>query len=116
MFSFMFATGIENSYPTIKGGRERVDEMEKCGFYKHWKTDFQLVEDLGVRFLRYGPPIHTTWLGDGKYDWAFTDETMADIKRRDIVPIIDLCPFRRAGLDRQFPERRLPRPVQTLCL
>ena len=93
MFSFMFATGIENSYPTIKGGRERVDEMEKCGFYKHWKTDFQLIEELGVRFLRYGPPIHTTWLGDGKYDWAFTDETMAEIKRRDIVPIIDLCHF-----------------------
>lgn len=93
MFSFMFATGIENSYPTIKGGKERVDEMEKCGFYKHWKTDFQLVEDLGIRFLRYGPPIHTTWLGDGRYDWAFTDETMADLKRRDIVPIIDLCHF-----------------------
>ena len=93
MFSFMFATGIENSYPTIKGGRERVDEMEKCGFYKHWKTDFQLIQDLGVRFLRYGPPIHTTWLGDGKYDWDFTDETMAEIKRRDIVPIIDLCHF-----------------------
>ena len=93
MFSFMFATGIENSYPTIKGGKERVDEMEKCGFYKHWKTDFQLVEDLGIRFLRYGPPIHTTWLGEGKYDWGFTDETMADLKRRDIVPIIDLCHF-----------------------
>ena len=93
MFSFMFATGIENSVPTIKGGTERVDEMEKCGFYKHWKTDFQLVEDLGIRFLRYGPPIHTVWRGPGKYDWSFTDETFADLKRRDIVPIVDLCHF-----------------------
>lgn len=93
MFSFMFATGIENSYPTINGGRERVDEMEKCGFYKHWKTDFQLVEDLGIRFLRYGPPIHIAWRAEGRYDWSFTDETMAELKRRDIVPIIDLCHF-----------------------
>ena len=52
---FMFATGIENSAPTIEQGRTRVDEMEKCGFYKHWRTDFQLVEDLGITFLRYGP-------------------------------------------------------------
>ena len=93
MFSFMFATGIENSVPTIKGGRERVDQMEKCGFYEHWRTDFELVEDLGVRVLRYGPPLHIAWKGPGRYDWAFTDETFNDLKRRDIVPIVDLCHF-----------------------
>lgn len=26
--SFLFATGIENRYPTINGGRTRIDEME----------------------------------------------------------------------------------------
>ena len=26
---FMFATGIENSYPTLDGGAYRVDEMDK---------------------------------------------------------------------------------------
>jgi beta-glucosidase/6-phospho-beta-glucosidase/beta-galactosidase len=89
----MFATGIENSTPTINGGKTRVDELEKCGFYKHWQTDFALVEDLGIRFLRYGPPIHTTLLADGKYDWEFSDVTFADLKKRDIVPIVDLCHF-----------------------
>ena len=93
MFSFMFATGIENSIPTIQGGAKRVDELEKCGFYTHWKTDFALVQDLGIKFLRYGPPLHKTWLGPGKYDWEFADLTLADIKRRDIVPIVDLCHF-----------------------
>ena len=34
---FMFATGIENSYPTIKNGSRRIDEMEKCGHYEHWR-------------------------------------------------------------------------------
>ena len=93
MFSFMFATGIENSIPTIDGGRKRVDELEKCRFYDHWRTDFQLVEDMGIRFLRYGPPLHKTWLGPGKYDWEFSDLTFSDLKRRDLVPIVDLCHF-----------------------
>ena len=52
---FMFATGIENSYPTIDNGRLRVDEIEKCGHYTHWRTDFDLLEDLNVHTLRYGP-------------------------------------------------------------
>jgi beta-glucosidase len=34
MTQFLFATGIENSYPTIAGGI-RVDEMDKCGHYTH---------------------------------------------------------------------------------
>jgi beta-glucosidase len=93
MFTFAFATGIENSCPTIGNGAERVDELEKCGFYRHWKTDFELVQELGLEFLRYGPPIHTTWLGEGRYDWSFADETFADLKRRNILPIVDLCHF-----------------------
>ena len=44
---FMFATGIENSYPTIllpNGTVKRVDEMEKTGHYTHWEKDFDLVK------------------------------------------------------------------------
>ncbi|HEX8569799.1 MAG TPA: family 1 glycosylhydrolase [Caulobacteraceae bacterium] len=89
----MFSTGIENSIPTIKNGTVRVDQMEVCGHYKHWRTDFDLCEEMGIRFLRYGPPLHTTLLGAGKYDWSFADETLADLQRRDIVPIVDLCHF-----------------------
>src|SRR5215203_1685858 len=83
--AFMFATGIENSYPTIDGGRLRVDEMEKCGHYEWWRTDFDLVQELGICFLRYGPPLHRTWLGDGRYDWSFADLTFADLRARDII-------------------------------
>jgi beta-glucosidase len=90
---FIFATGIENSYPTIQGGRVRVDEMEKCGHYERWREDFDCVQDLGIQFLRYGPPIHKTWLGPGKYDWSFTDETYHDLRERDIIAITDLCHF-----------------------
>ena len=89
----MFATGIENSIPTINGGRTRVDQMDVCGHYKHWKTDFELVEWMGILFLRYGPPIHTSFIAPGRYDWEFADTTFADLKARDIVPIVDLCHF-----------------------
>ena len=93
---FMFATGIENSYPTIAGpdGKSiRVDEMAKCGHYKHWKEDFHLVAELGIRFLRYGPPIHKTWLGPDHYDWHFSDETFGMLRNMKICPIVDLCHF-----------------------
>jgi len=90
---FLFATGIENSYPTIQGGRVRVDQMALCRHYDLWRTDFDLVEEIGVNHLRYGPPLHTTWLGASKHDWSFADETFADLLRRDITPMVDLCHF-----------------------
>ncbi|MDB5448453.1 MAG: beta-glucosidase [Phenylobacterium sp.] len=89
----MFATGIENSIPRIKDGRVRVDQMESCGHYRHWRKDFDLVEELGLRFLRYGPPLHTSLVGADKFDWEFADVTFAELRRRDIVPIVDLCHF-----------------------
>ena len=91
--AFMFATGIENSVPTINNGRTRIDEMEKCGFYKHWRTDFELVRDLDIRYLRYGPAIHTTFLGSNRFDWEFSDLTFGCLRELDIVPILDLCHF-----------------------
>ncbi|HYZ48422.1 MAG TPA: family 1 glycosylhydrolase [Sphingomonas sp.] len=89
----MFCTGIENSIPTIDNGKTRVDQMEVCGHYKHWRTDFELLEELGIQYLRYGPPIHKTYLGPGKYDWDFADMTFAELRRKDITPIVDLCHF-----------------------
>jgi len=89
----MFATGIENSIPRIKNGTVRVDQMEVCGHYKQWRTDFDCVQEVGIRYLRYGPPLHTTLLGPGQYDWSFSDETFPELKRRGIIPIVDLCHF-----------------------
>ncbi len=67
--------------------------MESCGHYKHWRTDFDCVEELGIRYLRYGPPLHTTYRGPGRFDWQFADETLGDLKKRNITPILDLCHF-----------------------
>lgn len=89
----MFATGIENSIPTINGGRTRVDQMDASDHYRRWREDFDLVEEMGLRFLRYGPPLHRTFLGPDRYDWEFADLTLGDLERRDITPIVDLCHF-----------------------
>ena len=89
----MFATGIEGSNPTINHGKTRVDELEKCGHYRHWRLDFDLVQQLGIRVLRYGPPIHHTWLGPDRYDWSFADDTFTDLRRRNVVAIVDLFHF-----------------------
>jgi len=93
---FFFATGIEGSYPSIilpDGTRYRMDEFEKAGHYEHWKEDFDLVTELGVEALRYGPALYYTHVGPGKYDWEFADQTFAALKRMGVVPIVDLCHF-----------------------
>jgi beta-glucosidase/6-phospho-beta-glucosidase/beta-galactosidase len=93
---FMFSTGIENSYPTIMlpdGTTKRIDEMEKCGHYEHWQTDFLLVKELGIDYLRYGPPYYRVHAAPGKYDWAFTDQVFNRLKELEICPIVDLCHF-----------------------
>ena len=52
---FLFATGIECSYPTIagpNGGSKRIDQLEKTFHYRHWQQDLALVRRLGLRWLR----------------------------------------------------------------
>jgi beta-glucosidase/6-phospho-beta-glucosidase/beta-galactosidase len=96
MPQFMFSTGIENSYPLIAlpdGRTKRVDEMEKCGHYERWREDFQLVKDLGIDFLRYGPPYYRAHAGAGRYDWSFADETFNSLRELGITPVTDLCHF-----------------------
>jgi beta-glucosidase len=90
---FMFATGIVNCSPTINNGRVRVDEMDLCGHYDLWQVDFDKVQELGISFLRYGIPLHRVYLGPGRYDWSFSDLAFGDLKRRDIIPLADLCHF-----------------------
>ncbi|MCA1815023.1 MAG: family 1 glycosylhydrolase [Acidobacteria bacterium] len=91
--AFMFATGIENSSPTIDGGRVRVDEMARCRHYERWREDFALVRDLGITFLRYGVPLHKTFVAADRFDWSLADQTFGALREIDIVPIADLCHF-----------------------
>jgi hypothetical protein len=92
---FVFASGIECSYPVIQtpAGPFRRDQMEECGHYARWREDFELTLALGCRHLRYGPPYYRMHLGPGRYDWSFTDEVLPAMRDMGITPIIDLCHF-----------------------
>ena len=94
--NFLFATGIECSYPTIQdknGATIRRDLLEECGHYEHYKTDFQLTVDLGLNVLRYGLPYYAIQTGADIYNWEFADAAMAEMRRLNITPILDLMHF-----------------------
>ena len=95
MAEFMFATGIENSYPTIEweGRTIRQDELAKTKHYDCWRQDFARLRELGINYLRYGPPYFSTHTGPGRYDWSFTDEVFGALLLQNVTPIVDLCHF-----------------------
>ncbi|MFN2599240.1 MAG: glycoside hydrolase family 1 protein, partial [Pyrinomonadaceae bacterium] len=93
MAQFMFATGIENSYPLIqwRGKMIRQDELAKTGHYDRWRDDFALLKELGIEHLRYGPPYFSAHRGPDSYDWTFTDETFGALHDQNVTVIADLC-------------------------
>jgi beta-glucosidase/6-phospho-beta-glucosidase/beta-galactosidase len=90
---FMFATGIECSYPTIEHGRWRRDEMESTRHYDFWQEDFRLAREIGITHIRYGPPLHLIFRGPGRFDWDYIDPQMAELEEFGPEPIVDLCHF-----------------------
>src|SRR5258706_12372044 len=58
-----------------------------------WQTDRRRVRELGLRYLRYGPPIYKIFKGRGEYDWSILDPVMAEMRRLGVIPIIDLVHF-----------------------
>ena len=93
--NFMFATGVESSYPVISenGKVKRIDQMDKCGHYARWREDFHLVRSLGLDYLRYGPAYYRIHTSPNSFDWSVADEPMQELKRLDIRCIADLCHF-----------------------
>jgi beta-glucosidase/6-phospho-beta-glucosidase/beta-galactosidase len=93
---FIFCTGMENSYPVITdkhGRRVRRDGLAASDHYRRWREDFKLVKDIGVTFLRYGPPYYKCHVGPLQYDWSFADKTFKRLRELKINPIVDLCHF-----------------------
>jgi len=70
--SFIFATGIECSYPTIDHGKWRRDEMSAMRHYDLWQRDFELARQIAATHLRYGQPLHLIYSAPGRFDWTAT--------------------------------------------
>lgn len=106
--NFMFATGIECSYPTIRHGHVRRDQLKECGHYDYWREDLRLVQELGLKVLRYGLPYYKIHRAPGKYDWSFADEVMNEMQRLGLTPILDLLHFGVPGWLENFQNPELP--------
>jgi beta-glucosidase len=89
---FFFATGIENSYPTLSTGR-RIDQMDKCGHYARWEEDFGLLSTIGVNALRFGPAYYLTHPAPDRFDWSSADAPMHRLRELGVTVIADLCHF-----------------------
>src|SRR5215212_2299463 len=92
MKPFLFATGIENSYPTISTGN-RIDQMAKSSHYSRYAEDFGLVREMGIDALRYGPAYYRTHSGPDQFDWSSADDPMQMLREMKIELIADLCHF-----------------------
>ena len=115
--NFLFATGIECSYPTIQqdGKTIRRDLLEECGHTKHWRRDLELVRELGLRVLRYGLPYYAIQTGPDTYDWSFADQVMNEMKRLEITPILDLMHFGVPDFIGDYQNPELPLHFANFC-
>jgi beta-glucosidase/6-phospho-beta-glucosidase/beta-galactosidase len=104
---FLFASGVENSYPTLASG-VRIDEMEKCGHYGWWEEDFGLARELRLDALRYGPAYYRTHVAPGRFDWDSADAPMERLRSLGIEVIADLCHFGVPSWLGSFQERAFP--------
>ncbi|CAN7177998.1 family 1 glycosylhydrolase [Phenylobacterium sp. LjRoot225] len=107
-FAFIFASGVECSYPTLEGGRWRRDLMEATGHYRRWPEDLARAVETGLTHLRYGPPLHLTYPARGRFDWSAADGPMEAMQRQGLTPIVDLCHFGLPGWLADFQNPEVP--------
>ena len=108
---FWWATGIEDTFitaPWPKTGRT-LDEYELTGHYDKWKEDIGLMQELGLRTVRYGIPWHRIQPNRGSWVWDFADKTLNHLLECGIDPIVDLVHYglppwiEGAYLNKDFP-------------
>jgi beta-glucosidase/6-phospho-beta-glucosidase/beta-galactosidase len=83
--------------------------MAASRHYKEWRTDFDMVEEQGIRFLRYGPPDPHDLAGARQIRLELCGRDLRRPERRDIVPIVDLCHFGVPDWMGNFQNSDLPR-------
>ena len=81
-----FMTGFESTYIP----QHDVDVVTLTGHDERYADDLRLVKDAGVRRLRYPALWHQVEREPGRFDWAWTDATMAELRDLGLDPIVDL--------------------------
>lgn len=104
---FVWGVGIESStLPHLD-----VDQFEWTHHNRFWQDDLRrVVEELGLRHLRYAIPWHYLEPEPGRFDFRVADERLAFLGELGIAPLLDVMHFgtprwlRQAVGDPRFPE------------
>ena len=71
-----------------------LDEYILTGHDRHWRSDLQLMADIGVRWLRYGIPWYRVNPAPDVFDWSWTDAVLPFlVEDLGISPILDLVHY-----------------------
>jgi beta-glucosidase/6-phospho-beta-glucosidase/beta-galactosidase len=92
---FVWATGIENTFvPQTRAGMRSLDEYALTQHYEHWRSDFDLVAETGVKALRWGIPWYRVEPKPKEWDWRWVDEALDYLVNvKGITPILDLMHY-----------------------
>ncbi len=88
----IFLTGIEGSDPAVDGVR-RNQLLEAHDFYSHYQERLEKIADLGITWLRFGPPYSQVHLGRDQYDFSFVDKVLKSCQELGITVFADLLHF-----------------------
>ena len=88
--------------------------MEVCGHYERWREDFDCVQEIGINFLRYGPPIHKTYLAPEQVRLGIRRPHLRRAEAARHHADRRSVPLRRSRLAGQFPEPGFPAAVRGL--
>lgn len=88
----IFLTGIENADPFVEGTR-RNQLQEAHDFYVNYEKRLERIKELGINWLRFGPPYSTAHLSKDQYDFSFTDKVIKKCEELEIELVADLLHF-----------------------
>ena len=97
--AFWWATGIEDTFITAPDPRtgRTLDEYELTDHYRRWRSDLDLMAELGVPAARYGVPWHRIQPSRDKWDWRHADEPLNRMLELRISPQVDLVHYGLPG-------------------
>lgn len=112
--AFWWATGIEDTFITAPHPRtgRTLDEYELTDHYRRWRSDLDLMAELGVPAARYGVPWHRIQPSRNEWDWRHADEPLNRMLELGIAPQVDLVHYGLPGwIDGAYFNRDYPQLV-----
>jgi beta-glucosidase len=97
--AFWWATGIEDTFITAPHPvtNRTLDEYALTDHYRRWRSDLDLMRELGVSAARYGVPWHRIQPAPRQWDWSHADGPLNRMLELGIAPQVDLVHYGLPG-------------------